>query len=124
VRAWRARQQPYIKPPRSGAWAWKVHADCSVEEEHVSGEHPEPIPAVPRMTGHTTGTVRMWNDEEGWGVADSEQTPGGCWAHYSDIIGGGYRTVPVGATVVLDWEQVADQDGYRYRATRIEQQPS
>ncbi|OBA37794.1 cold-shock protein [Rhodococcus sp. 852002-51564_SCH6189132-a] len=74
------------------------------------------------MTGHSVGTVREWNDEQGWGVIDSDQTPGGCWAHYSTIIGEGFRTVAVGATVVLDWEQVTDQDGYHYRATRIEQQ--
>ncbi|MBP2412464.1 cold shock CspA family protein [Arthrobacter stackebrandtii] len=33
----------------------------------------------------TTGTVRLWNDEEGWGVIDSDATPGGSWAHYSDV---------------------------------------
>jgi cold shock CspA family protein len=70
------------------------------------------------------GTVQMWNDEEGWGVIDSAQTPGGCWAFYSDIVGEGFRTLAVGATVTLDWEQVTDQDGYRYRATRVEQHGS
>lgn len=109
--------------PGFGARAWTVHPDGSIEEEHFTDEPAQPIPTVPRITGHTTGTVRMWNDEEGWGVIDSDQTPCGCWAHYSNIIGEGFRTVPVGATVMLDWEQVTDQDGYQYRATRLEQQP-
>ena len=54
-------------------------------------------------------------------MIDSDETPGGCWAHYSTIVGEGSRTISVGATVVLDWEQVTDRDGYRYRATRLEQ---
>ncbi len=65
----------------------------------------------------TTGTVRMWNDEEGWGVFDSQQTPGGCWAHYSDIAMVGYRTLRPGQAVTFEWE-TADQDGFRFRATR------
>ncbi|ALO65413.1 hypothetical protein NHF46_23215 [Arthrobacter alpinus] len=40
----------------------------------------------------TTGAVRIWHDEEGWGVLDSESTPGG-------------------------WEAAA-QDGYSFRAIR------
>lgn len=31
--------------------------------------------------GQTTGIVRMWNDDDGWGVIDSPHIPGGCWAH-------------------------------------------
>ncbi|WP_305091441.1 cold-shock protein [Prescottella sp. R16] len=70
--------------------------------------------------GDTTGTVREWNDLEGWGVIDSPATPGGCWVFFSAIVSEGYRTLPVGGTVTFDWEQVTDQDGYRYRATRVE----
>ncbi|RYF42146.1 MAG: cold shock domain-containing protein [Comamonadaceae bacterium] len=79
---------------------------------------------MPRVTGQAIGTVQKWNSEEGWGVIDSAQTPGGCWAFYSDIVGEGFRTLVVGATVTLDWEQVTEQDGYRYRATRVEQHGS
>lgn len=32
-----------------------------------------------------TATVREWYEEEGWGVLDSAETPGGCFAHFSDI---------------------------------------
>ncbi len=65
----------------------------------------------------TTGTVRLWNDEEGWGVIDSDATPGGCWAHYSDVAIAGYRTLQPGQAVSFEWE-AATQDGFRFRATR------
>lgn len=71
------------------------------------------------MSSSTTGTVRDWNDLEGWGVIDSVSTPGGCWAHFSAVDGTGFRTLTVGDTVVFEWEQVTDQDGYRYRATQV-----
>lgn len=116
VRAWPAGEQPIRRP--AGFGAWSVHPDGRIEEEHFT-DVPVPVPS--RVTGQTVGTVRAWNAEQGWGVIDSDQTPGGCWAHYSTIVGEGFRTVAVGATVVLDWEQVTDQDGYHYRATRIEQ---
>lgn len=121
VRAWPAGQQPFRRPGGFGARAWSVHPDGSVEEQHFTDEPSEPVPAPSRVTGQSVGTVRMWNDEEGWGVIDSDLTPGGCWGHYSTIVGEGFRTVEVGTTVELDWEQVTDQDGYQYRATRIEQ---
>ena len=64
------------------------------------------------------GIVRVWNDEEGWGVIDSEETPGGCWAHFSVISVSGYRTLHTGQTVALDWE-AGEQDGYSYRALEV-----
>lgn len=65
----------------------------------------------------TTGTVRFWQDEGGWGVIDSDQTPGGCWAHFAALAVPGYRSLEAGQTVVFEWE-TADQDGYSFRATR------
>jgi CspA family cold shock protein len=32
-----------------------------------------------------TGRVRSWYAEEGWGVIDCDETPGGCWFQYSAI---------------------------------------
>ncbi|WP_230990147.1 cold-shock protein [Rhodococcus oxybenzonivorans] len=122
-RAWPAGEQPYDEPKAFRSRAWTVHADGTVEEI-TEAELAEPAPAPPRITGQAIGTVQMWNAEEGWGVIDSAQTPGGCWAFYSEIVGEGFRTLIVGATVTLDWEQVTDQDGYRYRATRVEQHGS
>ncbi|WP_257016974.1 MULTISPECIES: cold-shock protein [unclassified Rhodococcus (in: high G+C Gram-positive bacteria)] len=95
----------------------------SASDQDTRDTRPMPDHAMTR-TGQTTGTVQTWNAEEGWGVIDSAQTPDGCWAFYSSIVGEGFRTLTVGATVSLEWEQVIDQDGYRYRATRVEQHDS
>jgi cold shock protein len=62
--------------------------------------------------------VREWHDEEGWGVLDSSETPGGCWAHFSEIEMDGYRSLSPGQRVGLEWE-APGQDGYDYRALRI-----
>lgn len=63
----------------------------------------------------TRGTVRNWRHEEGWGVIDSPDTPGGCWAHFSHLAMTGYRALKTGQVVELEWE-AAGQDGYSYRA--------
>ncbi len=70
----------------------------------------------------TIGTVREWHGELGWGVLDSPETPGGCWAHWSNIDGTGFGALTLGATVQLDWEH-AQQDGFSFRATRIHTPP-
>lgn len=67
----------------------------------------------------TSGTVRRWEGEEGWGVLDSEDTPGGAWAHYSEIIGTGFRTLTPGQVVRFEIESHG-HDGYDYRASNIE----
>ncbi|TDK24071.1 cold shock domain-containing protein [Arthrobacter crusticola] len=66
----------------------------------------------------TTGKVQFWDDEEGWGVIDSSETPGGCWAHFSVISMDGYRTLTAGQAVDFDWEQ-GEQDGYSYSAAEV-----
>jgi CspA family cold shock protein len=65
----------------------------------------------------TEGTVRVWHAEDGWGVVDSPETPGGCWVHFSQVAVDGYRALTVGQAVVLEWESPG-QDGYPYRALR------
>ncbi|HEX8627198.1 MAG TPA: cold shock domain-containing protein [Catenuloplanes sp.] len=65
----------------------------------------------------TEGTVRLWHEDEGWGVIDSSETPGGCWAHFGAVAIEGYRTLRPGQAVHLEWE-AADQDRYAYRAVR------
>lgn len=67
----------------------------------------------------TVGKVRQWLSEEGWGVIDSRETPGGCWAHFSSVARAGYRALASGQSVALEWEAVADQDGFSYRAVRV-----
>jgi CspA family cold shock protein len=68
----------------------------------------------------TPATVREWYEAEGWGVLDSAETPGGCFAHYSNIAMSGYRTLRPGQSVQLAWEAPGfRQDGYDYRATEV-----
>ncbi|WP_337060245.1 hypothetical protein [Kineococcus sp. G2] len=64
----------------------------------------------------TRGVVRDWHDEEGWGVIDSPQTPGGCWAHCSAAMTTQDGLRP-GQDVAFTCEQ-GEQDGYHYRAQR------
>lgn len=64
------------------------------------------------------GTAREWHDEEGWGVLDSPATPGGCWAHASDVRMAGYRALDPGAEVFFEFEE-AVQDGFAFRATAV-----
>ncbi len=65
------------------------------------------------------GVVREWHADEGWGVLDAAETPGGCWAHFSALRARGYRSAVSGQVVTFEFEQVW-QDGYDYRATRVE----
>jgi CspA family cold shock protein len=70
------------------------------------------------MTTH--GTVRVWYEEEGWGVLESAETPGGCFAHFSDIQMDGFRTLAAGQRVEFAWERPGFlQDGYAYRALTV-----
>jgi cold shock protein len=66
----------------------------------------------------TDGIVREWNDDEGWGVIDSAETPGGCWAHFSHIVMEGYRSLRPGEHVTFSHEAAA-QDGFGHRASRV-----
>ena len=89
---------------------------------------PRSTPPLQLPPVHTRGkigpvavhaVVREWRDDEGWGVVDSPETPGGCWAHFSHIaIADGYRATHAGQQVMLEW-QAADQDGLDYRAVRL-----
>lgn len=66
----------------------------------------------------TIGTVREWHDDEGWGVIDSSETPGGCWAHYATVAMTGYRALNGGDTVDFDWRSPG-QDGFNYAAVKV-----
>jgi cold shock protein len=68
----------------------------------------------------SSGTVREWDADRGWGVLDSADTPGGCWAHFSSISGMcGYLSLTAGEQVSFTFER-ARQDGYDYRAVVVE----
>jgi len=62
--------------------------------------------------------VRVWYANDGWGVIDSEDTPGGCWAHFSTVLVRGYRALRAGESVTLDYEP-AQQDGFSFRAVEV-----
>ncbi|OZF06682.1 hypothetical protein CH300_07735 [Rhodococcus sp. 15-1154-1] len=81
----------------------------------------------------STGVIRKWYADEGWGVLDSLDTPGGCWVHVSMLwaitlpparenesihITGSSVDAVVGETVDFEWEQVR-QDGYDYRGISV-----
>jgi cold shock protein len=66
------------------------------------------------------GTVKSWNDDEGWGVLVSPDAPGEVWAHFGQIEAAGYRALMAGAAVTFDYERVpGGQDGYDFRARQI-----
>ncbi|MEU3446126.1 cold shock domain-containing protein [Streptomyces thermolilacinus] len=70
-------------------------------------------------------TVREWHEEEGWGVLDCSETPGGCFGHYSAIRMSGFRTLTPGQRVELTWEAPGfRQDGYDFRALSIVPRPA
>lgn len=66
------------------------------------------------------GVVRSFNPQEGWGVIDAPELPGGCFVHFSNIVGPGYRTLDAGETVHLTFERPGfKQDGCDYRALEV-----
>lgn len=72
------------------------------------------------MVGNTaamtsTGQIRSWDAEEGWGVIDSPETPGGCWLHFSAWLTEKDREPPPGTPVEFVYE-AGRQDGYDFRA--------
>lgn len=64
------------------------------------------------------GVVREWHDDEGWGVLDSDETPGGCWAHFSSLSMSGYRRASTGDRVSFTHSRIA-QDGFEYVAQEV-----
>ena len=61
------------------------------------------------------GVVRVWRRDDGWGVVDAEETPGGCWVHVSAVRASVHRELRAGQQVRFAFEAV-QQDGYDYRA--------
>ncbi len=73
--------------------------------------------------------VREWHDDLGWGVLDSVETPGGCWAHFSVIVTpvvsastgwseSDYKGLRAGQLVELEWE-TPGQHGFDFTATSV-----
>jgi CspA family cold shock protein len=66
----------------------------------------------------------MFDDEEGWGVINAPEVPGGCFVHFSSVHMAGYRNPAAGARVKFTFEKPPGlQDGYAYRALEVWLQP-
>ena len=66
------------------------------------------------------GTVRWFDEQQGWGVLDAPQVPGGCFVHYSSLQMQGYRQLTAGQSVRFSFEEPGFlQDGYRFRAVDV-----
>lgn len=86
----------------------------------IQRKHAVPMvqPAGTTSPVPSTGIVREWNDDQGLGIIDSEDTPGGCWVHFSNIVTDGFRTFAPGDHVAFTHEAVP-QDGFHYRAISV-----
>lgn len=71
----------------------------------------------------TVGVVRNWAEERGWGVLESEETPGGCCAGFGMIEEQGYRALTPGERVSFAWtprpQHLALTLTYPFRAVRV-----
>jgi CspA family cold shock protein len=80
----------------------------------------------------SVGTVRVWHREEGWGVIDSPDTPGGCWANFpvlwdddtrqtrpGQMAVSGFRELFNGEVVDFAWRAAKNQYGYTFAATSV-----
>ncbi|MFC9763402.1 hypothetical protein [Rhodococcus jostii] len=66
------------------------------------------------------GTMRTWNHDEGWGVIDSSETPGGCWIHATTPSTKTRTGLDPGRQVYFEWERLPGkgvQDGFDFVAT-------
>lgn len=68
------------------------------------------------------GVVRTWDRDEGCGVIDSPETPGGCWANFARIDMPGLRTLTPGDAVDFEFE-TPGQEGFEYTAIQIVPRP-
>jgi cold shock protein len=64
------------------------------------------------------GTVREWDEDRGFGVIDSADTPGGCWVHFSAVVTDGLGSLSRGDQVTFTYEALP-QDEFSYRAVRV-----
>lgn len=69
------------------------------------------------------GTVKTWNEDEGWGVLVSHDVPGDVWVHFGHIEGfPDVSSLDAGAAVEFDFiTPPGGQDGYTYRALWVRQ---
>lgn len=74
----------------------------------------------PGQAGAVVGMVRWFDADEGWGVLEAPEVPGGCFVHFSSIEMPGYRQLRAGQRVRFTIERPGFlQDGYSYRALAV-----
>ena len=66
------------------------------------------------------GVVKWFDPDEGWGVLEAPEVPGGCFVHFSSIEMPGYRQLHAGQRVRFTFERPGFlQDGYSSRALAV-----
>jgi cold shock protein len=70
------------------------------------------------QTGAVAGVVRQFDPDEGWGVVDAPEVPGGCFVHFSHIESSGYRVLHAGQHVRFTFKRPG-QDGCAYSAISV-----
>ena len=66
------------------------------------------------------GVVKWFAADEGWGILEAREVPGGCFVHFSSIEMPGYRQLHAGQRVRFTFEQPGFlQDGCPYRALTV-----
>lgn len=68
----------------------------------------------------SVGGVKFWKAEKGWGAISSDDLPPGrdAFAHFSAVVGEGYRSLEAGQRVEFTWHR-AQQDSVEFVADRI-----
>jgi cold shock protein len=66
------------------------------------------------------GIVKWFDADEGWGVIEAPEVPGGCFVHFASIEAPGYRQLNAGQLVRFTFERPGFlQDGYAYRSLAV-----
>jgi CspA family cold shock protein len=74
----------------------------------------------PATATGSVGVVRSFDPDEGWGVIDAAEVPGGCFVYFSNIEMNGYRALTAGQRVRFTYERPGFlQDGCPYRALSV-----
>ncbi|MEU6998418.1 cold shock domain-containing protein [Nonomuraea sp. NPDC046570] len=68
----------------------------------------------------TRGIVKFWKAEKGWGAISSPELPEGrdAFAHFSDVVGEGYRVLDAGDIVEFTLLE-RRQDSFDFCATDV-----
>lgn len=64
------------------------------------------------------GVVRSWSDDDGWGVVDPPEVPGGCWTPVSNVAVADVPSLAPVQRVHLERE-TPGQSGEEFRAVRV-----